>query len=132
MFTALTLLAVSRPARADEPTPQQVRKAAERGLAFLEADAAKWRKERQCATCHHGTMTVWAHAEARSRGYAVAPETVADTVTWTKERIKDIDKPRDTRPGWSMVSTPALYFAVMATAVPDQTAVSADELRRIA
>lgn len=132
MFTALVLLAVTQAVRAADPTPQQARKTVERGLAFLEADAAKWRKEKQCATCHHGTMTVWAYAEAKSRGYAVAPETVADTLTWTKERLKDIDKPRDTRPGWSMVSTPALYLAVMATAVPDQTAISADELKRIA
>jgi hypothetical protein len=106
--------------------------AAERGLAFLEKDAAAWRKERQCATCHHGTMTVWALAEAKSQGYAVAAETLAETATWAKERIKDIDKPRDTRPGWSMVSTPAVYLAVMALAVPDQDAVSADELKRIA
>src|SRR5205814_6506113 len=52
---------------------------------------------------------------------------------WTKDRLLDrIDKPRDTRPGWSMVSTPALYLALMAQAVPKQQAVSADELKRIA
>lgn len=48
------------PARADSPksgaTPQQARKAVERGLDFLQKDAAKWRKERECSTCHHGTM----------------------------------------------------------------------------
>jgi hypothetical protein len=113
-------------------TPEQGRKAAERGLAFLQQDAAKWRKEKQCATCHHGTMTVWALCEAKSQGYAVAAETLADTVQWTRERLKDIDKPRDTRPGWSMVSTPALYLAVMALSVPGQEAISADELNRIA
>ena len=55
----------------------EARKAVERGLAFLEADAAKWRKERKCATCHHGTMTVWALSEAKSQGYAVAAETLS-------------------------------------------------------
>jgi hypothetical protein len=114
------------------PTPQQARKAAERGLAFLEKDAAKWRSERKCATCHHGTMTVWALCEAKAQGYPVAAETVADVMKWTRERIKDVDKPRDTRPGWSMVSTPALYLAVMSLAVPKQEAVSADDLQRIA
>jgi squalene-hopene/tetraprenyl-beta-curcumene cyclase len=113
------------------PAPEQVRKAVERGLAFLEKDAVKWRQEFKCASCHHGTMTVWALSEARSHGYAVTAETLADVATWAKERIKDIDKPRDTRPGWNMVSTPALYLAVMARAVPKQEAVSADELRRI-
>src|SRR5439155_3261912 len=50
----------------------------------------------------------------------------------SKERLKDMDKPRDTRPGWSMVNMPALYLAVMAQAVPQQEVVSADELKRIA
>src|SRR5437879_469272 len=60
------------------PTPEQARKAIDRGLAFLETDAAKWRKEHTCATCHHGTMTVWALSEAKSQGYAVPAETLTD------------------------------------------------------
>jgi hypothetical protein len=111
--------------------PQPARTVIERGLAFLQADAAKWRKERQCATCHHGTMTVWALSEARAQGHAVAADTLADLTKWTKERIKDIHKPRDPRPGWRMVSTPALYLEVMAQLVPGEKIVSADERRRI-
>jgi type 1 glutamine amidotransferase len=111
---------------------QQARMAVEHGLAFLDKDAAKWRQERKCATCHHGTMTVWAMAEARSQGYAVASKTLAEVATWTKERLKDIDKARDTRPGWNMVNTPAVYLAIMAEAVPKQDAVSAEDLKRIA
>jgi hypothetical protein len=130
------------PARADgpvkearedtAPAPEGARKAVERGLAFLQADAAKWREERKCASCHHGTMTVWALSEARSRGYPVDDETFRDVTKWAKERLENIDKPRDTRPGWSMVNTPALYLAMMALAVPTQDAVSPDELGRIA
>jgi len=141
-MTALCLLGGINPVRADDPkqvrsseapsTPQQARKAVERGLAFLENDAVKWRTERNCATCHHGTMTVWAMSEAKSQGYAVAAEALADVAEWTKERLKDIDKPRDTRPGWNMVSTPAIYLALMAQTVPKQVAVSPDELKRIA
>jgi hypothetical protein len=115
------------------PDPQSVRRAIERGLVFLKQDAAEWREERECSTCHHGTMTVWAYSEAKSRGYDVDAETVADTLKWTKDRLlARIDLPRDTRPGWSMVNTPAIYLAVMAQCVPEQEAVSADELERIA
>jgi hypothetical protein len=137
-FAFVGLLTFVHSVRADEPkrtdpaTSAQVQKAAERGLAFIEADAAKWRKEKECATCHHGTMTVWALAEARSRGYAVKDETFSDVIKWTKERLKDIDKPRDTRPGWKMVNSPALYLAVMAQAVPKQDALTADDLKKIA
>jgi hypothetical protein len=114
------------------PGTEAARKAVERGLAFLQTDAAKWRKERTCATCHHGTMTVWALSEAKSQGFSVNAETLRDVSEWTKERLESIDKPRDTRPGWSMVNTPAVYLAVMALTVPKQDAVSPDELGRIA
>jgi hypothetical protein len=78
-------------------------------------------------------MTVWALTEARSQGYQVAAESLADTVKWTKDRLlARIDLPRDKRPGWSMVNTPALYLSAMALSVPRQDAVSADELKRIA
>src|SRR5262249_17807617 len=142
MMAALCSVAIdARPARCDEAeekapngaaSTREARRTIERGLTFLEKDALAWRNERQCATCHHGTMTVWALSEATSRGYAVKPETLADVTEWTKERLKGIDKPRDTRPGWRMVNTPALYLAMMAQAVPKQGAVSAEELRRIA
>jgi glucose-1-phosphate adenylyltransferase len=85
---------------------QPGKKAIERGLVFLQQDAVKWRKEHECATCHHGTMTVWVLSEAKRSGYAVTAESLAETAKWTKDRLLDrIDKPRDARPGWSMVNT---------------------------
>lgn len=117
------------PAVTDEPS---IRRTIERGLEFLQADAAKWRKDRECATCHHGTLTVWALSEAQSRGYAVPAETQAELVAWAKGRVLErADLPRDSRPGWSMVNSSALYLAVMAAVLPQQTAVSADELKRV-
>jgi hypothetical protein len=114
-------------------TTERNRKAVERGLAFLQADAVKWRKEKNCSTCHHGTMTVWALNAARSAGYSVDGESLADTTKWTKDRLlASIDKPRDPLPGPRMMSTPAVYLALMAQAVPSQESVSADDLKRIA
>jgi hypothetical protein len=77
-------------------------------------------------------MTVWAYAEAKSRGYPIAPNTLTETAKWAKERLERIDKPRDPRPGWKMVNTPALYLALLAQAVPKQEVVSAEELKQIA
>jgi hypothetical protein len=130
-----SLARACEPAKKSPPapaTPEQSRKAVERGLEFLAKDAVAWRKDRQCATCHHGTMTVWAMSEAKARGFAIDDAAFAETVKWTKERLKDIDKPRDTRPGWKMVNTPAIYLATMALTVPKQDAISAEELKRIA
>lgn len=134
---ALWVLAVDAGAGHCDPpkaaTPEQGRKAVERGLDFLQKDAVKWRKDHGCSTCHHGTMTVWALSEAKSQGHDVAAETFIDTVKWTKDRLLErIDLPRDKRPGWSMVNTSALYLSLMASSVPKQDAVSADELKRIA
>ena len=136
-LAVLCILAAGlRPSNADAPkeaTAPPVRKAVERGLAFLQADAAKWRKEHQCSTCHHGAMTVWALAEAKGQGYDVPADGLADAAKWTRDRLLErIDLPRDERPGWRMVNTPALYLSLMALNVPKQDAVSADDLKRIA
>ena len=117
----------------EAPTPQQVHKAVERGLVFLREDAARWRAEKTCSTCHHGTMTVLAFAVAKGQGYDVPADTFADVLKWTKDRILErIDLPRDTRPGWNMVNTSAMYLSVMAQTIPNQEVVNADELKRIA
>jgi squalene-hopene/tetraprenyl-beta-curcumene cyclase len=132
-FCLLTFSATS--VRAEEPKPatqEQARAALDRGLGFVQKDAAKWRKDRECSTCHHGTLTVWVLAEAKSRGYDVE-DALADSAKWTKGRLLErIDLPRDKRPGWSMVSTPAIYLSLVALTVPKQDAVSDDELKRIA
>lgn len=135
-LVALCVLSAGvRPGRCETPqsaTPEQGRQAIERGLDFLQKDAVKWRAERKCSTCHHGTMTVWALSDAKAQGYDVPAETLADNVKWTKDRIFErIDLPRDMRPGWSMVNTPALYLSLMAQSVKGQDAVSQDELKRI-
>src|SRR6476659_5448467 len=116
--------ALAEPEKASPPA----RKATERAVEFLKKDAEKWREDRKCASCHHGVMTVWALCEAKNQGYAVTAESLAEFAKWTRERLKDIDKPRDTRPGWSMVNTPAVYLATMAQAIPKQETISADEL----
>lgn len=124
------------PGRADDAidrsTSGEAGKAIARGLGFLQKDAAQWKTEKKCATCHHGTMTVWAFNEAKRQGYAVDAGFLAETVQWTRERLVGIDKPRDPRPGWNMVNTPALYLAVMAQNQPGLATLSADELKQIA
>ncbi len=131
-FALIAIVVIGAPTRAQpEKKATKTKTAIERGLSFLKEDALKWRKERECATCHHGTMTVWAMNEAKAQGYSIAAEDLADMTKWTKERLKDIGKPRDTRPGWSMVNSPALMLATMAQAILNQTSFTADELKAI-
>jgi hypothetical protein len=116
---------------AEKADTGSARGAIDRGLAFLKADAAKWREEHSCASCHHGTMTVWVLSEAKARGYD-GSDTLAEATKWTKERLASIDKPRDKRPGWNMVNTPAVYLAMMAEALPAQDALTPADLDGIA
>src|SRR6187397_2355934 len=132
-------IALVRPVRSEEPKkvpaqtsrdPQKPHAAIERGLSYLEKDAVKWRKERGCATCHHGTMTVWALSEAKKQGHAVDAQNLADMLDWTKERlVPRLGKPRDPRPGWNLVSTAAIYLGAMSQSLP---ILSRDEFHQIA
>lgn len=118
--------------RADDSVARPERSTIERGLKFLQQDAVKWRQDKKCSTCHHGTMTMWVQLEARSRGFAVSPDELQENIHWAIERIMErADLPRDTRPGWSMVNTPAIYLAIMPLAVPGQDAISPDDLKRV-
>jgi Squalene-hopene cyclase C-terminal domain len=133
---ALCILALGlTPARGDDSekkspsdsTPEQGQSAIERGLTFLKEDAVKWRKERQCATCHHGTMTVWALSEAKAQGYHVDAQALADMIQWTKDRFGP-------RPGGPpgpgpVASVPQIYLGMMSQNLP---ILSRDEISWIA
>jgi Squalene-hopene cyclase N-terminal domain len=135
VLAALGVLALGlRPTHGGEPEKkapseaisQQGRKAIARGLTFLEKDAVTWRKERGCATCHHGTMTVWALSEAKSQGYDVDAQALADMIQWTKGRFL----PRSSGPpGPGTVSVPLIYLGMMSQNLP---VLSRDEMNRIA
>jgi hypothetical protein len=102
--------------------------AIERGLAFLERDAAKWRKERGCATCHHGTMTVWALSAAKAQGFLVRAEVLAEMVQWTKDRLAPRPSgPLARQPG--SASIPLVYLGTMSQTLP---ILSRDEMNQIA
>ena len=56
----------------------------------------KWRQDKKCSTCHHGTLTMWVQLEAKSRGFIVAPDELQENVRWAKERIMErADLPRE-------------------------------------
>src|SRR6202790_2112211 len=78
-------LCLLRPALADEPTSiprattQQVHKAVDRAIAYMQTESAAWLKTRKCAACHHVPMPLWALSEAERQGYAIDKKFVAET-----------------------------------------------------
>jgi len=118
------------PAKAS-PTILLARRVAERGLEFIQKDAVEWRRVRKCASCHQGTMTVWALAEARSLGYAFPAAALTDAADWHKERLAGLEAPRSESPGGKVLNTAALYTGLIAATVPNQDTVSAADFQRI-
>src|SRR5262245_57197790 len=139
MLTALVALGWDLPAvlgddsrkSSDVPdvTPaKQPGTAVEQALTFLEKDVVKWRKDHTCVTCHHGILTVWAMSEAKSQGYRVNAEVLADMIQWTRDRFAPRPiEPQGPQPG--TVSIPLVYLGIMSQNLP---ILSRDEINRIA
>ncbi len=114
LLLAILLFGIAHPSYAwsdDDPLASKMRSTIGRGLKFIQEDAVKWRNEKTCSTCHHGSMTMWVQLEARSRGFEFSDAILEENVKWAKQRILErVDLPRDNRPGWNMVNTPAIYW----------------------
>lgn len=77
-FLALPVLADAKPDPKAGPTPQQVRRAVEQSLAFLEKDGVAWMESKHCASCHAVPMTIWSLHEADKAGFAVNRKALDD------------------------------------------------------
>ena len=53
-----------------------------KGLEFLVKDALAWKKEHNCASCHHASMMIWAMNEAKQHGYAVNEPVLSELTSW--------------------------------------------------
>lgn len=105
-------------------TPDQV---VDRAIDFIKADAAKWRAEHSCVTCHHGAMTAWVLSEANHQGYLIDARILEETVWQTKRAlVPRFVKPRE--PGLQLI-TSAMYLGVMSHNLP---ILSRDEMHQLA
>lgn len=76
------VVSASALARAQSPQTRDIDAAIERGVGFLAKDALAWRKEHQCASCHHAALVIWSMHEARQRGHAVDEPVLKELTTW--------------------------------------------------
>ncbi len=65
--------------------PPKVDAAIERGLGFLVKDALAWKKEHNCASCHHAALVIWSMREAKQRGHAVDEAMLVELTKWVAE-----------------------------------------------
>ena len=74
-------LALSWCARGTAQDPRVA--AVNRSADFLAREGVTWIRARNCASCHHAPMTIWALHEARARGFAVDEAALREVTTWT-------------------------------------------------
>ena len=87
VVTLVVVILVTGTASAQEPRPKpaDVNATIDRGLAFLAKDALAWKKEHNCASCHHASLVVWATREAKLRGHAVDEPVLTELTKWVAE-----------------------------------------------
>jgi squalene-hopene/tetraprenyl-beta-curcumene cyclase len=103
----------------------------ERGLNFLARDARAWKKEHNCASCHHAALVIWAMREARRREIAVDEPELAGLTKWVAE--SGDGKFAMTRPAAApqAASPKAMYFALALGVDPEPDAVSRAGMKRL-
>ena len=74
----MTCFPVAASAQGARSKPADVGAVIDRSLAFLVKDALAWKKEHNCASCHHAALVVWAMREAKQRGLAVDEPVLAE------------------------------------------------------
>jgi Squalene-hopene cyclase C-terminal domain/Prenyltransferase and squalene oxidase repeat len=147
-FVALLLaLGLSRLAVSDEPPPvpparpQQVRRAVERAIGYLQAESAAWLRTRKCAACHHVPMPLWALGEAGRQGYAIDKRFLADTIEsllGSRDKLvaskifPDPAAPPDPRPQGRGLNMGLPFLAVAARSLPKLEAGQEPSLNLIA
>jgi hypothetical protein len=79
---AHALLATSASAAEPLTPPRDVKSAIRDGLDFLAQESIDWKGIRNCASCHHAPMAIWALNEAKALGYTVDGEALATLTGW--------------------------------------------------
>jgi hypothetical protein len=85
ILVVVIILTGTASAQEPRPKPADVNATIDQGLVFLAKDALAWKKQHNCASCHHASLVVWATREAKLRGHAVDEPVLAEMTKWLAE-----------------------------------------------
>jgi hypothetical protein len=114
VFLAIVVWLLSAVASAQDAPPKraEVDATIERGLAFLVKDALAWKKQHNCASCHHAGLVILSMREAKQFGRAVDEAVLAELTKWVAESGDGkfgLARPASTP---KAASPKAIYFAL--------------------
>ncbi len=104
LCAAVVLVADPAPAPRPAPTAADVRAAAGKALAFLEASSTAWRADKKCVTCHQVPFTLWAFTEAKARGLPVDGARLDGLATWAFDFCATNEKNGEKTGGFHLTS----------------------------
>ena len=93
-FGLAVVLALTEASVAQVP---EANHAIEKSLRYLETRAVAWMQEKKCASCHHVPMMIWAHREARDRGFAINEQVLTEVTQWMLDADKSVIHPTPNR-----------------------------------
>jgi hypothetical protein len=131
LITAVVLLVLPAISSAEEPKRTNVDETIDRALGFLVKDARAWKKEHNCASCHHAALVIWSLHEAKQRGRTVDEPFLAEYTKWVAE--SGDGKTGVPRPAGipKALNAKAVWFALALGADPKRDATAQKGLDRM-
>ncbi len=72
----------------DSPKPAAIRAAVEKALPLILKSTAEYPESRDCFSCHHQAVPVFALSTAKERGFTIPPEAIVDPVEHTEADLR--------------------------------------------
>jgi hypothetical protein len=126
LIVAIVVFLLPAIAAAQDAPPKrgEVDATIDRGLGFLVKDALAWKKEHNCASCHHAALVICSMREAKQSGHAVDEPVLAELTKWLAESGDGkfgLERPASAP---KAASPKAIYFALALGADPKRDAAS--------
>jgi len=84
----LIVVACATACAADEVQQDALRQAVEKALPLIQSSATEFTKHRDCFSCHHQALPVFALTTAGKKGFSIDQQVIKDQVAWTAQFLK--------------------------------------------
>ena len=130
-IVAILLLVPVRVVAADpEPTAEQIKTAVSKSIPLLQKSASEYIKQRECFSCHHQSLPLFALTTAKAHGFDVSQEVLDQQVAHTLKHLatnRDNYKKGRGQGGQADMAGYGLFALEVGGAKPDETTAAVAE-----